>query len=199
MLQQVAAAPTARPASEAGRAVRFDASAAVSGSLPAPLPAPGQDLLPLPASPQRTVPDAAWPAYAAPSRGWGRAAAIGALLALALHAVVSVTHAHDLLFAAIVGVMGLACAYCAVRCLAKPCRAELLALLGMSAAMVAVHVFWVLALGAGGGHSHAVSVAVEQSTAVSSALAMFGLALAEVGVAGLCAVALRPRASARTP
>ena len=191
MLQQVAAAPTACPARKAGRAVRFGGRGAAPGSLPAPLPASGQD----------PVPDAAWSAFAAPSRGWGRAAAIGALLALALHAVVSVTHAHDLLFAAIVGVMGLACAYCAVRCLAKPCRAELLALLGMSAAMVAVHVFWVLALGAGGGHVHGggglgglgSGTAAGGAEAGSAGLAMFGLALAEVGVAALCAAALRPR------
>ena len=69
--------------------------------------------------------------------------------------------------------------------------------------MVSVHVFWVLALGAGGGHEHGVAVgqssALGPAQAAGPALSMLGLALAEVGVAALCAAALRPRASTRTP
>ena len=164
--------PTARPAFRAGRAVPASAEAMHDGAR----------------SPF------AW--AQAPSRGWGRAASVAALFALALHAGVSLAHAHDPLFALLVGLMGLVCAVCAVRCVVTPCRRELTALLGMSAAMVAVHVAWLLGAGAtSGGAHHGGSVGTAGDHASSSmGAAMLGLALAEVLVAALCAVALRRRA-----
>ncbi|WP_394162047.1 hypothetical protein [Galactobacter valiniphilus] len=133
---------------------------------------------------------------AAPSQGWGRAASVAALFALALHAGVSLAHAHDPLFALLVGLMGLVCAVCAVRCVVTPCRRELTALLGMSAAMVALHVAWLLGAGAasGGSHHGGALGASGAHAASGTGAAMLGLALAEVLVAALCAVALRRRA-----
>jgi hypothetical protein len=184
--------PTARPAFSAGRAVPasgpahpvLDGARSPSGTPLAPAAGRG-------ATHDGARSPFAW--SAAPSRGWGRAASVAALFALALHAAVSVAHAHDPLFAVIVGLMGLGCAACAVRCLVTPCRRELTALLGMSAAMVAVHVAWMLASGAAAGGSHHSGALGAGGGHATSGMgtSMLGLALAEVLVAALCAVALR--------
>lgn len=121
--------------------------------------------------------------------GWGRAAAVGALLALVLHGVTGLQHAHDPLFSALVLLMSLGCAACSWRCLRTPCRRELTALLGMSAAMVVVHLAWVFL--AGGGHTHGGPSPAATPEHAGATLSMLGLALAELAVAALCAVALR--------
>jgi len=110
---------------------------------------------------------------------------VAALATVALHAVVSLQHAHAPAFALVVAVMSLGCTLCSVRCLAHPCERELTVLLGMSAAMVVLHVLWLLA--SGGPHVHGASPAAHAGHGTS----MLALALAEVLVAALCAVALR--------
>lgn len=152
-----------------------------------------------------------------------RVAAVAALAALLLHLLVAAGHAHQPLFAIVVGLMGLMCAVCAIRCLRSPCLQELTALLIMTAAMVSVHAAWLLfAGGAAGGDAHgsahgsahehgsAMSLNLEATTAgagngattgamsaagehAASAITqpMLGLAVAELVVAALCAVAIR--------
>lgn len=157
-----------------------------------------------------------------------RVAAVAALAALLLHLLVAAGHAHQPLFAIVVGLMGLLCAVCAIRCLRSPCFQELTALLIMTAAMVSVHAAWLLVAGgtSGGGaaggdahgsphgsaheHGSAMSLNLEATTAgagngattgamsaagehAASAITqpMLGLAVAELVVAALCAVAIR--------
>lgn len=155
-------------------------------------------------------------APALPDAGWGRAAAVAAVTALALHLGMAAAHADAPFFAAAVALMGLGCGWCAVRCLRSPCRSELTALLGMSAAMVGLHVAWSLAGGFGGGmagmhHASAGGAAAALGAAPGATgtgagpaasggggmdAAMLWLAVAELGVAALCAVALRRGAAA---
>lgn len=134
----------------------------------------------------RTAAAATGKARAAAAGGWGRAAAVAALATVALHAVVSLQHAHAPAFALVVAVMSLGCTLCSVRCLARPCERELTGLLGMSAAMVVLHVLWLLA--SGGPHVHG---AAATATHADHGTSMLALALAEVLVAALCSVAMR--------
>lgn len=144
------------------------------------------------------VPDAAGTRRARGGLGWGRFAAGGALGALLLHLVVAAGHGHDPLMALVVALMGAGCAVCAIQCFRAPCLRALTTLLIMSAAMVTVHVVWLMlagslaGAGAGDHHAHAATLAAGADHASSSmALSMLGLALAELVVAGLCAVAIR--------
>jgi hypothetical protein len=125
-----------------------------------------------------------------PDRGTVRCAGVGALLVAAAHAWAATAHHHDLVFTALIGLMTVGCVVCSVRCLRMPCLKEARSMLIMSAAMAAAHVVWLLAAG-GGHHGGAMP---DGGSHTSSGLTMVGLALAEVGVAALCAVAIRRQA-----
>lgn len=134
------------------------------------------------------------PALSRPARVTARVAAVAALAVVGLHTWAAVRHRHDVGFSLLIGIMALGCVWCAGRCLTSPCRREVTSLLGMSAAMVAAHVVWLLA---SGGHDHGGPVAVSGEH-TRMILTMLGLAAAEVVVMGCCAVSLRQTRS-RTP
>lgn len=129
----------------------------------------------------------------------GRAAAVVALAVLGLHALAATDHLHSPATAGLLLLMSVGCAVCSVRCLRRPCRHELTALLIMSCVMVVVHVALLLAPAGAGGHHHGAALTAAPDPAASGmALSMLGLAAAELLVAALCAAALR-RVTATSP
>jgi hypothetical protein len=120
-----------------------------------------------------------------------RCAAVGALAVAALHLWAATAHHHHAFFAVVMGTMAATCTACSLRCLRRPCQQETTLLLGMSAAMAMAHVAWLLA---GAGHHHA-ALPDDGAGHAAAGLTMLGLAFAEVGVAGLCALALRRHSS----
>ncbi|WP_291279263.1 hypothetical protein [Galactobacter sp.] len=135
------------------------------------------------------------PGVEGPVRGTVRCAGVGALAVAAAHLWAALSHRHDVVFGVLVATMTVGCVICAVRCLRTPCLREVRTLMTMSAAMALAHVAWLMA--AGGGHHHSGTVP-DGGSHTSAGLTMVGLALAEVAVTAICAVALRRHAAAQS-